>query len=197
MTRAMQGVAAIMATLAAATPLHAQTASSVSGDTDGHKTGSHEHGKHGGGKHGTGHKWLAFDAATNTVTFKLVAGRDRGESRLNFNGYTDGKASLVVPPKSAIVMNFVNQDSLPHSAVIIAGGGPIPATVDRPAIPGAATTDLASGLPGHGTDQVRFTAPASGSYRIASGVPGQARSGMWIRFTVDPTAKAPAWRKNW
>lgn len=93
-------------------------------------------------------------------------------------------------------MNFVNEDSVPHSAAIIRDGEPIHSSVEQPALPHAATKDLTQGLPLHGTDVVRFTAPLSGSYRIASGVPGQARSGMWIRLQGDPTAKAPAWLKQ-
>jgi hypothetical protein len=62
-------------TLAAAAPLSAQVAAD---------TGRAHHHKHA-------HKWLSYDAATNTVTFKLVAGRDHGPSRLNFNGYTEAE----------------------------------------------------------------------------------------------------------
>ena len=40
---------------------------------------------------------------------------------------------------------------------------------------------------------MRFTAPASGSFRIFCGVPGHGASGMWIRFKVDPAAKSPKW----
>jgi hypothetical protein len=43
---------------------------------------------------------------------------------------------------------------------------------------------------------MRFTAPASGSYRIVSGVLGQGRAGMWLRFRVDPSAKAAACLKS-
>jgi hypothetical protein len=93
-------------------------------------------------------------------------------------------------------MNFVNEDSVPHSAAVIAVKDPMPETVEQPALSHAATKDLAQGLPRNGADVMRFTAPASGSYRIVSGVSGQGRSGMWIRFKVDPKAKAPAWLKN-
>lgn len=187
-------------TLAAAAPLRAQAADSSQSSPHAASRSDAGHGhdaghKHGGGKH-AGHKWLSFDAATNTVSFKLVAGRPRGTSRLNFNGYANGKATLLVPPKSTVVMHFVNEDSVPHSAAVIGDKDPMPETAQQPALPHAATKALAQGLPRQGTDVMRFTAPASGSYRIVSGVPGQGRSGMWIRFKVDPTAKAPAWLKS-
>jgi sulfocyanin len=194
----MQGLTVIALTLLAAAPLRAaqvadtaraQSPASTPADTgSGH--GAHHH--HHGGKHGGGHKRLSFDSTTNTVTFKLVAGRPGGSSRLNFNGFSDGAATLVIPSKSHVVIHFVNKDSLPHSAAIVADSDPTGAGV-KPAFPGAATKQLTGGLPLHGTDFVRFTAPASGSYRIVSGVPGQARSGMWIRLRVDPRAKGPAW----
>jgi uncharacterized cupredoxin-like copper-binding protein len=59
------------------------------------------------------------------------------------------------------------------------------------AIPRAYTNKVAEGLVQEAKDVIRFTAPDSGSYRIFCGVPGHGLSGMWIRFTVDPTAKEP------
>ncbi len=132
-------------------------------------------------------KVLDWDAATNTVTFALSAGV------FDFNGYTNGRATLVVPPKSSVVMNFSQDDGTPHSAIIIDGREPIPTMADRPAIPRAYTNKASEGLPQGAKDVIRFTAPDSGSYRIFCGVPGHGLSGMWIWFKVDPTAKEPRW----
>jgi sulfocyanin len=131
-------------------------------------------------------KWLRYDAATNTVTFELIAGP------FNFNGYTDGKATLVVPAKSSVVLNFVNEDGTPHSAEVYSGEGPLPNIGGDPAIPRAYTDKVAEGLPQGAKSAVRFTAPDSGTYRIICGVPGHALSGMWIYFKVDPNAKTPS-----
>lgn len=203
MKKARQGQGLMVAALAlfAAAPLRAQANSSsgahspaeASDTASGH--GAHHHHHTGGGKHASGHKALSFDSTTNSATFKLVAGRPRGPSRLTFNGHANGSATLVVPPGTHVAMHFVNEDSIPHSAVVIPDGEPMTTRV-QPAIPGAATKDLTQGLPPNGTDLVHFTAPASGSYRIVSGVPGQARAGMWIRLRVDPTARTPRWEKN-
>jgi sulfocyanin len=138
-------------------------------------------------------KWVSFDAATNTVTFALEAGSPGATGPFNFNGYTAGAATLVVPPKSNVVMNFVNLDGTPHSAEVIADQDPMPNAGGDPAIPSAYTTNLTQGLPQGGKDVMRFTAPASGSFRIFCGVPGHGLSGMWIRFKVDPTVKVPSW----
>ena len=130
---------------------------------------------------------LAWDAATKTVTFALSAGV------FDFNGYTNGRATLTVPPKSNVVMNFTQDDGTPHSAIIIDDKEPMPTMAEQPAIPRAYTNKASEGLPQGATDVIKFTAPDSGSYRIFCGVPGHGLSGMWIRFKVDPAATAPKW----
>lgn len=136
--------------------------------------------------------WVSYDAATRTVVFKLEAGAPGSNGPFNFDGYTSGGATLVVPPGSHVVMNFVNHDGTPHSAEIIPDQDPMPNLGGDPAIPGAYTKDLTQGLPQGGTDVISFTAPTSGTYRIFCGVPGHGVSGMWIRFKVDPSAKSPS-----
>jgi hypothetical protein len=137
----------------------------------------------------SGSKWVSYDAKSNTVTFQLEAGAPGGPGPFNFDAYSNGKATLVVPPGSTVIMNFVNHDATPHSAEIIPDQDPMPNMGGDPAIPGAYTDDLTQGMPEFGKDVMRFTAPASGSFRIFCGVPGHGLSGMWIRFRVDPTAK--------
>jgi hypothetical protein len=128
---------------------------------------------------------LKYDAASNTVTFQLIA----GPSGFQFNGYSSGGATLTLPPKANVVINFVNKDGTPHSAEVISGEGPIPNAGGDPAIPRAYTNQLLQGLPQEGTDVMQFTVPASGKYRIFCGVPGHGLSGMWIWMVVDPSAK--------
>jgi sulfocyanin len=138
-------------------------------------------------------KWVSYDAGTKTVTFALDAGAPGGAGPFNFDGYTNGRGTLTVPASSNVVINFVNMDGTPHSAEIIADKDPMPNMGGDPAIPGAYTKDLTQGLPQGGKDNMSFTAPASGSFRIFCGVPGHGLSGMWIRLKVDPTAKSPSW----
>jgi sulfocyanin len=138
-------------------------------------------------------QWYSYNVATNTVTFKLEAGAPGSSGPFNFNGYTSGEATLVVPAESKIVINFVNDDGTPHSAALIADREPMPNMGGEPAIPRAYTKDLTQGIPQGGTDVMTFTAPASGTFRIFCGVPGHGISGMWIRLKVDPSAKGPSW----
>ena len=130
-------------------------------------------------------KWLSYDAATNTVTFELIAGP------FTFNGFRNGEGTLAVPPKANMVINFINKDGTPHSAIVISGDGPIPNSADSPAIPRAYTNKALEGLPQEATDVMRFPVPDSGTYRIFCGVPGHGLSGMWIWLKIDPAAKAP------
>ncbi|MEA2725421.1 MAG: hypothetical protein QOH59_3192 [Gemmatimonadales bacterium] len=131
-------------------------------------------------------KWLSYDPATNTVTFELIAGP------FTFNGYRNGEGSLVVPPKANMVINFVNKDGTPHSAIVISGDGPIPNAATDPAIPRAYTNKVLEGLPQEAGDVMRFPMPETGTYRIFCGVPGHGLSGMWIWLKVDPAAKTPS-----
>jgi plastocyanin len=120
------------------------------------------------------------------VTFELIAGP------FTFNGYTSGGATLTVPSKANVIMNFVNKDGTPHSAEVIAGEGPIPNAAVDPALPRAYTNKVLEGLPQEASDAMRFTVPESGKYRIFCGVPGHGLSGMWIWMKVDPAAKTPS-----
>jgi len=129
--------------------------------------------------------WLSYDAATNTVTFELIAGP------FTFNGYRDGGATLLVPSKATIVMKFVNKDGTAHSAIVIGGEGPIPSSPGDAAIPRAYTNKALEGLPQEAKDVMRFPVPESGTYRIVCGVPGHALSGMWIWLKADPAVKQP------
>jgi hypothetical protein len=131
-------------------------------------------------------KWLKYDPATNTVTFELIAGP------FTFNGYRNGEATLTLPPKANVIMNFVNKDGTPHSAIVISGDGPIPNSATDPAIPRAYTNKVLEGLPQEGADVMRFPVPESGKYRIFCGVPAHGLSGMWIWMRIDPAAKTPS-----
>jgi hypothetical protein len=168
-------------TPAVKTTASAQTSSDTAADSAGSKSASSQAAPAGGDD-----KWLSYDAKTNTVTFQLVAGP------FTWNGFSSGGGTLTVPPKANIVMHFVNKDGTPHSAEVIAGEGPIPNAAVDPAIPRAYTNKVSEGMPQEASDDMRFTMPETGSYRIFCGVPGHGLSGMWIWFKVDPAAKTPS-----
>jgi hypothetical protein len=112
---------------------------------------------------------LSYDAATNTVTFELIAGP------FTFNGYRNGGATLLVPSKANIVIDFVNKDGTPHSAIVIAGDGAIPNAPTEPAIPRAYTNKVLEGPPQEATglaDDAGFS--ASSDCRLARKILGRA-----------------------
>jgi len=136
--------------------------------------------------------WLSVNAAAKTLRFQLVAGLTGSNGALNFNGYTDGGLTLIVPTGWTVEMDFVNNDGmLPHSAIVVVGTLPIQATPSGAAMSRAVTVRLSEGLPPLGKDTMRFTAAPAGDYFIVCGVPGHGTAGMWIRLRVSDTAKAP------
>ena len=136
--------------------------------------------------------WLSYDAGSKTVKFRLIAGMTGGaKSPYNFNGFTDGEMTLVVPESATVVISFENQDGVPHTAEVIADG-PMPNMGVDPAIPRAYTKQLTQGIAQFGTDVMRFKAAPAGHYRIFCGFPGHGISGMWIRFEVSKEATEPS-----
>jgi plastocyanin len=128
-------------------------------------------------------QYAKWDPKTNTATLELLAGP------FKFNDASNGSAGFTVPANAKVVIKFVNKDGTPHSAEVISGEGPVPNSAGEPAISRAYTNKVQEGLPQEATDDISFTAPASGKYRIFCGVPGHGLSGMWVWLTVDPAAK--------
>ena len=147
----------------------------------------------GGGLSTPDSTWLKWNPTTRTATFKLIAGiPGHAKSPFNFNGYTDGEFTLVVPESATVVINFVNEDGTPHSAQVIPDARPIPnMALNDPAIPRAYTRAAGEGIPQFGTDNMRFKAAPAGDYLVFCGVPGHGLSGMWIRLKVSAEATAP------
>jgi len=109
--------------------------------------------------------WLSFDAPAKTVRFQLIAGLTGLNGALNFNGFSDGGLTLVVPAGWRTEIDFRNHDGmLPHSAEIIAPQTPLPTQPVAPAIPRAFTLRLNEGLVSEATDTLRFTAQPAGEY---------------------------------
>jgi len=137
--------------------------------------------------------WLSFDPAAQTARFQLIAGLTGLNGALNFNGFSDGGLTFVVPVGWQTEVDFKNHDGmLPHSAEIITPRTPLPVQSVAPAIERAFTLRLDEGLVSEATDTLRFTAQPAGDYLIFCGVPGHGAAGMWIRFQVSTAAKTPA-----
>lgn len=144
-------------------------------------------------EHGPDPKWLRWNPATRTTSFELIAGlTGQVKSPFNFNGYTNGELTLTVPESTTVVLNFVNEDGTPHSAIVIDDKDPMPTMAEEPAIPRAYSVKAIEGLGYFAKDVIRFKAAPAGDYRIFCGVPGHGLSGMWIRLKVAPGTTEPS-----
>src|SRR2546422_6342523 len=122
--------------------------------------------------------WLSVDAAARSARFQLIAGLTGLNGALNFNGFSDGGLTFVVPLGWQTEIDFRNHDGmLPHSAEVIAPQTPLPIQSVAPAIPRAFTLNLDQGLVSEATDTMRFTAQPAGGYLIFCGVPGPGGAG--------------------
>jgi uncharacterized cupredoxin-like copper-binding protein len=137
--------------------------------------------------------WMDADSAAKHVTFALVAGVPGVSGGLNFNGFTNGGLTFVVPVGWRVTFAFGNQDrSLTHSFEVITPRSPLPIQAVTPTIPGAGSKELLLGLsPDHRLEMVSFTATPPGEYLVYCAVPGHGMAGMWVRLRIDAKAGAP------
>src|SRR3989440_9298564 len=136
---------------------------------------------------------LSFDAPAKSVRVQLIAGLTGINGALNFNGFSDGGLTVVVPAGWQTEIDFRNHDGmLPHSAEVIAPQTPLPVQTVAPAIPRAFTLRLTEGLVSEATDTMRFTAQPTGEYLIFCGVPGAGAGGEGVCFGGGGSAPPPA-----
>ena len=136
---------------------------------------------------------IVWDAATKTATIPVVSGLTANAGGWNFNGYARGQMRIIVPVGAKVVIQYYNDDIVPHSAIIVAGtASTVPSAPSAPVFAGATTTRGETGLMTGNSDELRFTADKAGKYLLVCGIPGHALSGMWDWFEVSASAKAPS-----
>lgn len=138
--------------------------------------------------------WMQVDSAAQRVSIALLAGTPGVNGGLNFNGFTNGGLTFIVPAGWRVVVVFGNLDhALTHSFEVISPRSPLPIQAVPPTITGAASKEQLLGLAGTAPpESVRFTATPPGEYLIYCAVPGHGMAGMWIRLKVDAAAKTPS-----
>jgi FtsP/CotA-like multicopper oxidase with cupredoxin domain len=134
--------------------------------------------------------WYQVDEASQTVTLDITAGATNKGNYWNYNGYTNGEATIVVPVGYTVTINYTNQDpNMSHSIGVDSrtGGFPAAFTEVTPVFEGAVSanpTDQAQATQTGETETITFVASAPGSYSLVCYVPGHAAVGMWIGFEV-------------
>lgn len=140
--------------------------------------------------------WVTVSAARKRVVLTVTASSTGANGTLNFNGYAAGQMTVTVPAGWRVHVDFVNAGAgaLPHSLEVIRTVPPskLPAQGIAPAIAGAESGELVPGVPPLQRDSFEFTARPAGAYLWICGVPAHAIQGMWNRFVVSASAKAPS-----
>ena len=137
-------------------------------------------------------QFISYNATAKTVAITVTAALNSAQGGFNFNGGSSGNQTITAPLGWKVNIDVYNVDAIPHSAILITDQTPIPNGPSQAAFPRAYTDHLSDGLPAQtGHDSMNFPATPAGNYLIACGVPGHAPSGMYIRFVVSATAKAP------
>ena len=138
--------------------------------------------------------WMHVDAPHKSVLFLVTAADTGANGTLNFNRYANGQMTVTVPAGWRVHIDFVNSGAgaLPHSLEVIREVTPLPPQGIAPAIPNATTRELIPGIPPMQKDSFDFTAGPAGRYLWFCGVPAHGIQGMWDRFVVSATARAPS-----
>jgi|ERR1041385_925374 hypothetical protein len=138
--------------------------------------------------------WMQVDSAARRVSIALLAGTPGVNGGLNFNGFSAGGLTLVVPAGWQVILVFGNQDkALTHSFEVITPRAPLPIQSVPPSIAGAGSKEQLLGLSAASPPEtVRFSATTPGEYLVYCGVPGHGMAGMWVRLRIDATARMPS-----
>jgi len=129
--------------------------------------------------------WLSYDSIKKQVHIKLIATENANNNGLNYNGYSQGNITLIVPTDWLINISLTNWDaSATHDLILtrpfVEDNIPSELTGEYSAIKRAYIAPLFA----NGTDSLSFTAKA-GQYWLFCGVKGHGINGMWIKLIVN------------
>jgi hypothetical protein len=124
-------------------------------------------------------QYLSVDAAHRVAHLKLLASVGTANNGFNFDGWGRGELLVRVPRGWRVVVDCVNHSGGRHSCAVVAG-----ALATRPAFPGASTPSPIDGLRPGQSATFMFTASRTGTYRIASLVPGEEQARMYAVLVV-------------
>ena len=140
--------------------------------------------------------FMTYDAAQRTVQLTVVARYDGSNIGYNLNGGFQGSHVITVPLGWRVHTTFINRDVVPHSLGLVRQTKLLPTRIGKPAIAGAASRRLQSGIAGNDRDEFEFVAAQSGPYFLACGVAGHAAIGSYLRFVISADAASPVYETD-
>jgi hypothetical protein len=124
-------------------------------------------------------RFLQVDAAHRAVELTLIAGDGAANNGFNFNGYGRGQMLVQVPRGWRVTVHCHNAGSGFNSCAVVSGPRPV-----KLAFAGASTPQPVSGLASGKTVSFTFTPNRTGTYRLASVVPGHEQARMYAVLDV-------------
>lgn len=119
-------------------------------------------------------RFLNVEPARRSVELTLIAADGPRNNGFNFDGYGRGELQVDVPRGWRVTVRFRNAGSLFNSCAVVSGIG-----ATTLAFPGASTPNPVEGLAAGASATFSFSATRTGSYRLASLVPGHEEARMW------------------
>src|SRR5690242_1555182 len=133
--------------------------------------------------------YLKVDSQTRSAIVTLIAGYPASDYQFNYDGYGNGQLVLKVPVGWTVTVQCANRSTVNQSCSVVADG-----RSTEPLQPDWTTPDPQRGLNPGESASFEFAPQETGSYRIASLVPGSEASGMWLDLEVvtggQPSANA-------
>ncbi len=161
-----------------------------------HKGHAHHHHASGDAKphqppNGKPPVFIALDAKPKTVNVLLIATYDATNHGMNFNGFSHGKASYIVPVGWTVNVHFKNASPVPHSAVVVEQDALEELQIGEAYFDGATTPNPTLATTPKEA-KFSFVADEAGNYAFACGFPTHAAHGHWLGLVISQEAKTPA-----
>jgi len=136
-------------------------------------------------------RWMYVDRARSHVVIRALAAANSANNGFNFDGYTKGDATFVVPYGWSVDILFSNRDGrIPHSLAITTDHTAAPKLPALGFLP-PETGNAKEGVKAGPTQAIDFPAIPAGKYYMVCLVPGHIPSGMWIGFTISKSVNMP------
>jgi hypothetical protein len=133
-------------------------------------------------------KFLAAAAEPHTLQLQLLASLNQPDGAPTLDGTSAGALTVRVPQGWRVNVSFGNHATVRTDGIAVVPLSGTSLQLGAPAFGGAATP---AAVPPSGIAYFQFTPSRTGSYALASTVPGRAAAGEWIRIEVVPSSSPP------